>query len=369
MAEVLKMDGRIPETRLQEDAMAGQVLTFGPYLFVPGDGLWQHGRSVPLPPRALAVLTALLATPGTVVTKQQLMDAAWPGTFVTDSSLLEAIGLLRDVLGDDRRQPTYIQTVHRRGYRFIGLSAEAPHMTAASPRVEPEFPPFFSGPEWRPIVAACVTYALTTVVVAIVFALFGQPRVALPMAATRHAIAEPASPGFAISHTGLLLLQPPGGGAISPSWNGEGLELAFAFSKAGPLNLMGTWRQFPTSRSNDGRQLAFTEINSSTGADIWVMDLQTRARRALVHSISDETWARFSPDGRWIAYMSNESGRWEVYRRAASGDGGPVRVSTNGGAWPSWSADGRVYFSHSGRADLRVMLDWFSEIATRVGPG
>ena len=51
------------------------------------------------------------------------MDAVWPGTFVTESSLLEAIGLLRDALGDDRRQPTYIQTVHRRGYRFIGYVA------------------------------------------------------------------------------------------------------------------------------------------------------------------------------------------------------------------------------------------------------
>ena len=48
------------------------------------------------------------------------MDAVWPDTFVTESSLLEAIGLLRDALGDDRKQPTYIQTVHRRGYRFIG---------------------------------------------------------------------------------------------------------------------------------------------------------------------------------------------------------------------------------------------------------
>ena len=83
-------------------------------------------RPVPLPPRAIGVLTALLATPGVVVSKQALMDAVWPDTFVTESSLLEAIGLLRDALGDDRKQPTYIQTVHRRGYRFIGPIAVAP---------------------------------------------------------------------------------------------------------------------------------------------------------------------------------------------------------------------------------------------------
>ena len=80
-----------------------EFVAFGPFRFVPGDGLWRHGQPVPLPPRALAVLTALLSTPGTVVSKQNLMNAAWPGTFVTESSLLEAIGLLAGCAG--RRLP------------------------------------------------------------------------------------------------------------------------------------------------------------------------------------------------------------------------------------------------------------------------
>ena len=102
-------------------------MTFGPFQFIPGDGLWRNGAAVPLPPRAIGVLTALLAAPGVVVSKQALMDAVWPGTFVTESSLLEAIGLVREALGDDRRQPTYVQTIHRRGYRFIGeIAAPAP---------------------------------------------------------------------------------------------------------------------------------------------------------------------------------------------------------------------------------------------------
>ncbi len=96
-----------------------EIVRFGPFRFVAGDGLWQGTDEVPLPPRALSVLAALVARPGMVRTKQELMDAVWPDTFVTESSLLEAIGLLREALGDDRRQPIYIQTVHRRGYRFI----------------------------------------------------------------------------------------------------------------------------------------------------------------------------------------------------------------------------------------------------------
>jgi hypothetical protein len=82
---VLKMTGRSPES-----------LVFGPqgtFRFVPGDGLWRNGQAVALPPRALGVLTTLLTTPGIVVSKQTLMDAVWRDTFVTESSLLEAIGL------------------------------------------------------------------------------------------------------------------------------------------------------------------------------------------------------------------------------------------------------------------------------------
>ena len=326
------MIGRTSEIIL--GPVSGGALSFGPYRFVAGDGLWRHGEPVALPPRAMAVLTALLNKPGIVVSRQELMDAAWPGTFVTDSSLLEAIGLLREVFGDNPRKPSYIQTVHRRGYRFIGVMA-----------TPEEFPPFFSGPEWRPIVAACVTYAITTICVAIVFAVLG-PR------SERRVETVPT--------TGLVI----------PSWTAGGLEIAFAFSKAGPFTLSGTGHQFPTSLSRDGAQLVFTEFNPLTGADIWLFDRRTGARHLLVRTMFDETWARLSPDGRQIAYMSNESGRWEVYVRSTSGTDAATRVSHNGGAWPSWSNDGRVYFSERihGRPELRVVLDWFSELASHARP-
>lgn len=330
------MTGRNPE-----------IVRFHEYRFIAGDGLWHADRPVPLPPRALGLLTALLASPGTVVAKRELMDAVWPGTFVTESSLLEAIGLLREALGDDPREPRFIQTVHRRGYRFIAPIAPVSPVSPASPAS------FFSGPEWRPIVAACVTYAATTVCVALIFAVFGQPRPERPLDLAYGWELPAPQPQLAISHTAKL------------AWDREGLELAFAVSKAGPFNLISAWQQLPTSWSPDGRLLAFTEIGPIGGADIWVLDVRTGARRAVVRTPHDETWARFSPDGRSIAYMSNESGRWEVYVRPASGDGNAVRLSSDGGAWPAWSDDGHVYFT-AGRTDLRVMLDWFSELAARV---
>ena len=381
------MIGRKPEFHLRAPRFGGQVVSFGPFRFVPGDGLWRHGQPVGLPPRALAVLTALLTSAGTLVSKQVLMDAAWPGTFVTESSLLEAIGLLREALGDDRRRPTYIQTVHRRGYRFI----------APLGNIEQEFPPFLSGPEWRPIVVASVAYALTTICVAVVFAIFGQERPA-PALGTRHE-APSVAPRFAVSHAGELVYLADSREAITPAWTPSGLEIAFAISKAGPFNLAGPWHEFPTSWSPDGTELAFTEFQPLTGADIWVLDRRTRTRRPLVRTVFDESWARFSPDGRWIAYMSNESGRWDVYLRPSSGLGSSIRVSSSGGAWPSWSNDGAtVYFTAGGntmassirtesglaaaapaivqpgstrahgRADLRSVLDWFSELASHVRP-
>ena len=95
------------------------VIAFGPFSFEPRNGLWRDDAEVPLPPRALGLLEALTAQPGTVVSKTSLIDAVWKDAFVTEASLLEAIRVLREALGDDRLSPVYIQTVHRRGYRFI----------------------------------------------------------------------------------------------------------------------------------------------------------------------------------------------------------------------------------------------------------
>jgi DNA-binding winged helix-turn-helix (wHTH) protein len=153
--KVLNMIARNPEFHLHVPRYGGSVSVFGPFRFAPGDGLWRDGRPVAMPPRAVAVLTTLLAAPGSIVSKQELMDAVWPDTFVTESSLLEAVGLVREALGDDRRNPTYIQTVHRRGYRFIAsIEPAAPRTlepgTQPVELLEPVEPVDFSEP-LRPI--------------------------------------------------------------------------------------------------------------------------------------------------------------------------------------------------------------------------
>lgn len=95
-------------------------VSFGRYVFAPSSGELRRGaREVRLTPKAAAVLSALLARPGALVTKDDLFTAVWPGVAVSDAALTSCIQELREALGDDARRPRYIETLHRRGYRFI----------------------------------------------------------------------------------------------------------------------------------------------------------------------------------------------------------------------------------------------------------
>lgn len=106
----------------------------GLVLDVDDQCLWRNGERLPLPPKAFAVLCALHERAGRLVTKNELLDTAWPGTFVGDAVLKVAISQLRELLGDDARRPWLIETVHRRGYRLLApiTTAAAPATTAAT---------------------------------------------------------------------------------------------------------------------------------------------------------------------------------------------------------------------------------------------
>jgi len=103
---------------------------FGPYRLDVGQRvLTRTGEAVSLTPKATDILTLLVANAGQLVGKEELLKQVWPDTFVEDSNLSQNIFLLRRVLGDERPSPRYIETVVRRGYRFIAnvrvISADA----------------------------------------------------------------------------------------------------------------------------------------------------------------------------------------------------------------------------------------------------
>src|SRR5690349_2280529 len=100
--------------------MSGSARHGAPRVDEANQCIWRGERRVDLVPKAFLVLRRLMQQPHQIVTKNDLLDAGWPDTHVTDSVLKVAINQLREALGDDSQAPRFIETVHRRGYRWIG---------------------------------------------------------------------------------------------------------------------------------------------------------------------------------------------------------------------------------------------------------
>ena len=153
-----------------------------------------------------------------------------------------------------------------------------------------------------------------------------------------------------------------------PVWSDDGRRIYFANSGAigslfeqsingeqGPrLLLESPQHKMPTSISRDGRFLLYsTRSTESTGGDVWVLPLTgERTPYPLIRRAFDQEQAQFSPDGLWVAYTSNDSGRQEVLVRPfasvsttdAESAGESVMVSKSGGTSPRWRADGKELF-------------------------
>ena len=108
-----------------------------------------------------------------------------------------------------------------------------------------------------------------------------------------------------------------------------------------------TAQRFPEDWSSDGRFVSFTTIPAQGKRNIQLWALETADKR--IFPVATEGFnqggSRFSPDGRWIAYGSDESGRFEIYVKAFPGPGGKWQISTAGGVTPEWRGDGKeIYY-------------------------
>jgi serine/threonine protein kinase/Tol biopolymer transport system component len=156
---------------------------------------------------------------------------------------------------------------------------------------------------------------------------------------------------------------------VNPVWSPDGSRLVFASNRKGVFDLFekpvsfardeGVLLQTPENKvpndwSPDGQVLLFLNENAVTGDDLWTVSVQEPHELVRVLNGSHaESQGQFSPDGRWLAYRSNESGRWEIYVRPYPGPGGQQLVSSGGGVQPRWRRDGNELFYIA--ADSRMM--------------
>jgi len=125
---------------------AGTVLSFPPFHLDPAnEQLWKGTQLVPLGPKPSAILRYLVARPGQLVTKEELLKAIWPGTRVLEELLNTYIRDLRKVLGDDSEAPRFIETVVRRGYRWVA-TVQSSEFGVRSPNSQPSPGPQSSSP-------------------------------------------------------------------------------------------------------------------------------------------------------------------------------------------------------------------------------
>ena len=149
-----------------------------------------------------------------------------------------------------------------------------------------------------------------------------------------------------------------------PMWSPDGLRVVWASNRSGLFDLyvksangagpeqllvkMGAPAGWPEDWSRDGRFIIYQIPGTKTGQDIWIAPQASEGAEGkpfpYLQSQFDEKHGRFSPDGRWVAYTSNESGREEVYVQSFPRSGSRLQISTGGGREPQWRKDGTEVF-------------------------
>jgi Tol biopolymer transport system component len=168
-----------------------------------------------------------------------------------------------------------------------------------------------------------------------------------------------------------------------PLWTPDGKHVIYRSLRSGQWNLFwkpadssGVEERLTTSEylqtalsvSPDGRTLVYTQLNPKTNYDLMAIPLEgERKPQTILGTPFDDRIAQFSPDGHWLAYISNESGRYEVYVQPFPGPGGKQQVSTEGGTEIVWAKNGELFYRTGGNREKMMAVEVETQPTLRIG--
>jgi Tol biopolymer transport system component/DNA-binding winged helix-turn-helix (wHTH) protein len=287
--------------------------------------LSRGGEEVRVEPKVMQVLEALAETPGEVVTRETLVARVWPGVFVSEDVLHRAIRELRRIFGDDSNNPTYVETIRKRGYRLI-----APVGNAETKISAPAAAPATAAAPRRPTVfIAAASVALAAALGAVVYALASRP-----------ADTDPSS-----------------------------TPVRFVALTSGPVN------ETDPALSPDGARLAFAmrpdpaDYRESANADIYITEGAGRTPQRVIAHPADDRYPAWSFDASALAFIRIDDASCHVMLFTFS-DRRERRVAPCGNFEEprvSWSADGE-WLVESFAPGPDPVRGWkIARIATRTG--
>ena len=339
--------------------------------------LWRDGCRAVLPEQLFRVLAILVQSNGSLVSRDELRRALWPDdTFVDfEHGLNAAIKRLREALGDSASAPRFIETIPRRGYRFIStvdhlLRATTEPASALEPEPARDANPqdMRATPRLSRRVALIAVVAMSAAI-GVAFRLW---------------LSQPTGGNNSLGSE-LVRLTSTSGLNIDPALSWDGSLLAFASDRADGTGL-DIWIQPVaggsatriTSDDGDEAEPSFSPDNASIvyakreAGGIYIVNATGGEPRPLVQ-VARARMPRFSPDGRWVLYWTGLP-VWSVVAGATPHAAGSLEVVPSSGGRPRavaphfasarygvWSPDGRhiLFLGERDRADAESALDWY----------
>ncbi|MBI3474606.1 MAG: winged helix-turn-helix domain-containing protein [Acidobacteria bacterium] len=292
--------------------------------------LWNGETKLKLGRQPFQILEMLVASPGQLVTREDLQRRLWPEGHFVDSThgLNAAINKLRDVLNDSADLPRYIETLPRRGYRFIGTVESTVPAVLSSPPVALELVEHLDS-SVQPIATKQLVPEWVTSAVAI-----GKPRRWPIMVTASLALIVGSVIGIALTD---MFRQPDPQCCDAVKEQPRSEQPKFT-----------TQEELQTEQeklAQEQKGLFSPKKSAAPEESLFQPEphalLQTADFRTIVPGNAGNAAPQFSPDGTRIAFMSNRSGPWQIWLSNADGSN-PMQISrTNSAGTPRWSPDGQ----------------------------